>query len=185
MKARWAVPFGVLCGFLAAGLLFLAGSPPRGEPIQLLPPPTPLPLQVYVVGAVVQPGLQALPPGSRVQDAIISAGGLLPEANTTVLNLAAYVADGERIYVPLSNPTEENALSIESFQTTGNGLININRASQVELESLPGIGPVTAQNIITYRDINGGFNSIEAIMDVPGIGPKTFEEIQHLICIED
>jgi competence protein ComEA len=185
MKARWAIPFGVLCGFLVAGLLFLVSSPPRGEPIQLLPPPTSVPLQVYVVGAVVQPGIQALPPGSRVQDALVAAGGLLPEANTTVLNLAAYVADGERIYVPLSIPTEERAMSTDPIQTSGYGLININTASQAELEKLPGIGPVTAQNIITYRDTNGRFASIEAILDVPGIGPKTLEEIQQLICVED
>jgi competence protein ComEA len=185
MKVRWAIPFGVMCGFLAAGLLFLASSPPRGEPIQLLPPPTPIPLQVYVVGAVLQPGLQALPPGSRVQDAIIAAGGLLPEANATALNLAAYVTDGERVYVPLLSSPDGKALSTDRFLPMGNNLVNINTASQAELEGLPGIGPITAQKIITYRDRNGGFASIEAILDVPGIGPKTLDEIYYLICIED
>jgi competence protein ComEA len=185
VNARWAIPFGVMCGLFAAGLLFLASRPPRGEPVQLLPPPTPIPLQVYVVGAVLQPGLQALPPGSRVQDALIAAGGLLPEANVTALNLAAYVQDGERIYVPLSSSPDGITLSTDRLQSVENHLININTASQAELETLPGIGPITAQNIITYRDRNGGFASIEAIMDVPGIGPKTFDEIYYLICIEE
>jgi competence protein ComEA len=185
MKSWWAIPFGVLCGFLAAGLLFLASSPPRGEPIQLLPPPTPLPLQVYVVGAVVQPGLHALPTGSRVQDALVAAGGLLPEANATVLNLAAYVTDGERIYVPLTSSPEESASSTTPSRSGGYNLININTASQAELETLPGIGPVSAQAIIAYRETNGGFVTIEAILDVPGIGLKTYEEIQYLISVEN
>jgi competence protein ComEA len=185
MKARWAIPFGVLCGFLAAGLFTLATSPPRGEPIQLLPPPTPAPLQVYVTGAVLSPGLHSLPPGSRVQDALTSAGGVLAEANVTVLNLAAYVTDGERIYVPLASLPEGRAHSTDPFLSDEGDLVNINTASQTELETLPGIGPITAQNIIAYRETNGGFASIEAILDVPGIGPKTFEEIQQYICIED
>lgn len=185
MKARWAIPFGVLCGFLAAGLLFLASRPPLGEPVQLLPPPTAKPLQVYVAGAVLQPGIQALQPGSRVEDALIAAGGLLPEANPAVLNLAAFVEDGERIYVPLTSEPGGRNLSTNPFQPVGASLININTASQAELETLPGIGPVTATNIITYRETNGGFISIDSILNVPGIGPKTFEEIQNLITVED
>jgi len=185
LKARWAIPFGVLCGFLATGLFTLATSPPRGEPIQLLPPPTPVPLQVYVTGAVVSPGLHSLPPGSRVQDAITAAGGVLAEANVTALNLAAYIEDGERIYVPLASSPEGRTQSIDPFTPAEGDLVNINSASQAELETLPGIGPITAQNIIAYREANGGFASIEAILDVPGIGPKTFEEIQYLISIED
>jgi competence protein ComEA len=185
MKARWAIPFGVLCGFLAAGLLFLASRPLQGEPVQLLPPPTAKPLQVYVAGAVLQPGIQALPPGSRVEDALIAAGGLLPEANPAVLNLAAFVEDGERIYVPLTSEPGGRNLSTDPFQPVGASLININTASQAELETLPGIGPVTATNIIAYRETNGGFISIDSILNVPGIGPKTLEEIQNLITVED
>ena len=185
MKGRWAIPFGVFCGFLAAGLVFVASTPPRGEPVQLLPPPTPAPILVFVTGAVVQPGLQSLPPGSRVNDAIALAGGLLPEANASVLNLAALVTDGDRIYVPLSTTTDRFESPADPSYSLVTDLININRASQAELESLPGIGPVTAGNIIAYRDQNGGFATIESLLDVPGIGPKTFTEIQNLITIED
>lgn len=185
MKARWAIPFGVFCGFLAAGLIFLASTPPRGEPVQLLPPSTPAPFLVYVTGAVVQPGLQSLSPGSRVNDAIASAGGFLPEANTSVLNLAAYVTDGERIYVPLSTVAGRFDSPGDPSYSFVSNLININQATQAELESLPGIGPVTAGDIIAYRAENGGFASLEDLLDVPGIGPKTFAEIQNLITIED
>lgn len=184
MKVRWAIPFGVFCGFLAAGLIFLASTPPRGAPVQLLPPPTPAPIVVYVAGAVGQPGLQSLPTGSRVSDAINSAGGFLPEANASVLNLAAFVTDGERIYVPQATPAGRYDSPADPSYSFDSGLININQASQAELESLPGIGPVTAGNIIAYRDENGGFASLEDLLDVPGIGPKTLAEIQNLVTVE-
>jgi competence protein ComEA len=185
LKPWWAIPFGVLCGFLAAGLLLIASRPSRGEPIQLYPPPTVAPLQVYVVGAVSDPGLHALPPGSRVKDAIDAAGGQLPEANPLVINQAAFVEDGERIYIPLYSQTQNDLLTAEGASQADNTLININTASQAELERLPGIGPVTAEKIISHRYENGYFASIEDILDVPGIGPATFEGLKTLICTEE
>jgi competence protein ComEA len=185
LKPWWAIPFGVLCGFLAAGLLLLVSRPPRGEPIRLLPPPTPEPLQVYVVGAVTDPGLHALPPGSRVKNAIDAAGGLLPDANTLAINQAALIEDGERIFIPVYASVQGETLSGELPSRAGNALLNINTASQIDLERLPGIGPATAEKIILYRNENGYFTSIEEILEVPGIGPVTYEGLKTLICVEE
>jgi competence protein ComEA len=185
VKPWWAIPFGVLCGFLAAGLLLLASRPPRGSPVQLIPAPTPAPLQVYVVGAVTNPGLHLVPSGSRVKDAIDAAGGLLPIANAMSINQAAFVEDGERVYVPDSSQSGADSLSSSSLSPAGPALININTASKADLEMLPSIGPVTAEKIIAYRNEKGYFRSIEAIMEVPGIGPVIFEGLKALICIEE
>ena len=185
MKPWWAIPFGVLCGFLAAGLLLLAIRPPRGESIQLHPPPTQLPLQVYVVGAVANPGLYAIPSGSRVKDALDAAGGLLSTANPMAINQAAFVEDGERIYIPDTSQSQGDKSTAGTLSQTSHELININTASQGDLEKLPGIGPVTAEKIILYRKENGVFATIEALQEVPGIGPVTFEGLKTLICVEE
>ena len=198
---RWAslrrLVFGILGGLLGAGLLFLVSRPPRGEAISLLPPPTPLPVMVHVAGAVQQEGVYALSPDSRVQDAIQAAGGLMQDADLRGLNLAAFLEDGQRVFIPAiatAMPTAApgSALGSGGQPTVLPGrvdtvqlLININTATQTELESLPEIGPVTAQAIITYRTEHGPFRTIEAIDDVPGIGPATFEAIKDLITVGD
>ena len=192
MKDWWKIAFAVACGLLAAGAITLASRPPRGEPITLLPPPTPAPLVVHVAGAVQNPDVYELPLGSRVGDAIDAAGGLLEGANPGGLNLAAFLEDGERLYVPqLPTPLPEapasnrsGALPTEIPPPSTDQRININTASQAELETLPGIGPVTAEKIIAYRESNGYFKIIEEIMDVPGIGTKKFEDIKDLITVE-
>lgn len=187
MKDWWKIAFGVLCGLLGAGLILLVARQPRGESIRLLPPPTPAPLIVHVDGAVAQPGVYTLAVGSRVQDAIQAAGGLLPEANTASVNLAAILQDGSRVFVPTLQPTSPPGAPIVSpparFSPSLGNLININTATQAELESLPGIGPALAQRVIAYREANGPFQSIEDIMKVSGIGPKTFEKIKDLITV--
>jgi len=192
MKGWWLLALGVVFGILSAGGVWLASSPPRGAPVQLLPPPTPSPIQVHVTGAVAKPGVYALPVGSRVQDAIESAGGITAEANAQTLNLAAVLEDGFQVWVPSKSPVQESPaagsstgqaeIPLEPANPAAPGaLININTASQAELESLPGIGPVTAQKIIAYRQANGLFIGIEDIQKVSGIGPATFEKIKDLI----
>jgi competence protein ComEA len=110
---------------------------------------------------------------------------LVPEADTQALNLAAFLQDGEQISIPAVQPTQpalEPPARAAPLPTAQSGkLININTATQAELESLPGIGPALAQQIIAYRKANGPFATIEDIIDVPGIGPKTFEKIKDLI----
>jgi competence protein ComEA len=182
----WVVVYGVVCGLLGGGVLFLLTRPTRGQSVQLLPVPTAALLEVYVVGEVGQPGVYKLTPGSRVQDAIQMAGGFLPDANPQALNLAALLEDGERVFVPKVN---ENQVSGNESLPDRSSIeiqipIDINIANQSELESLPEIGPATALEIIAYREKNGAFRSIEEIENVPGIGPKTFEKIKDLITVE-
>jgi competence protein ComEA len=188
MKKHWAiayaVAFGIVCGFLGAGILYLVSSPPRGQSVRLAPPPTPLPVVVHVAGSVASPGVYSLPPGCRVEDAIRAAGGLLLTANSNSLNLAAHLSDGDRVYVPaLSQPGDR---SVSQSPPPSNSLtVNINSAEQAELEKLPGIGPALAARIIEYRQQNGGFQTIEDIQKVSGIGPATFTQLKDKICIED
>ncbi|HEX9617646.1 MAG TPA: helix-hairpin-helix domain-containing protein [Anaerolineales bacterium] len=200
MSKWWGVAFGVVGGLLGAGLLLLVIRPPRGEAIHLLPPPTPLPLSVHVSGAVLHPGVYSLPDGCRVHEAVQAAGGLLPEADPGPVNLAAFVQDGERIWIPSKiTPTETKEaapLRLRAGETTSPGgeelpepaespswPVNINTASQADLESLPGIGPVIAQRIITFRQENGPFTRIEELQDVSGIGPATYAKVKDLITV--
>lgn len=191
----WAVVFGVVIGLLAGGVVYLVSSSPRGEPIQLSPPPSPPPLIIHVSGAVARPGVYSLPMGSRLQDAITAAGGFLSEADPEGLNLAAPLEDGALIKIPTRTvsqalPTQPATAGSKSnpgaaTATPADRLIHINTATLEELDTLPGIGPVIAQRIIDYRTTYGPFASIESIQAVSGIGPAKFESIKDLITITD
>jgi competence protein ComEA len=190
-KSWWVLAFGIVGGLLGAGLLFLITRSPHGDEIELLPPPTPLPVVVHLTGAVLEPGVYTLPSGSRAKDAVVAAGGLSPDAAGEAVNLAAFLEDGERIYIPSITPTPVAAMVTGSSDSSGEIMatlsfpININTASSQELERLPEIGPVLAQEIITFRQTNGLFQHIEAIQNVPGIGPATFDKIKDLITVGD
>jgi competence protein ComEA len=178
----WLAAFIVVGILLVAGVLLLVARPPRGEPISLSPLPTPAPVAVHIRGAVNRPGLYYLPAGSRVDDALQAAGGLTSLADGSLLNLAAFLVDGEQVNVPeLSISTEGAAMNRAAVPSQQ--LVDINVASLELLDSLPEIGPKTAQAIIDYRVAYGAFASIEDIMDVPDIGQATFEKIRHLITI--
>ena len=190
MKQALIVLVGVLAGFLLAGVLFWVVRSPAGQPIVLQPAPTEEPIAVHVVGAVPRPGFYELPKGSRVQDAIDAAGGALAAADVNTLNLAALLEDGQKLeisYKAGQEPVEEDGGFEQSEEPARNesvDLININTATLAELDSLPGIGPTTAQKIIDYRSENGPFQQIEDLMNVSGIGPATFEGIRDLITAE-
>jgi len=188
MKNLWGIAFGVVCGFLGVGLLLLASSQPRGDVVRLAPPPTSEPMIVHVAGAVSETGVHSLPPGSRIKDAIQAAGGLAPNADINSINLAKLVEDGMQIWVPFQReeiPEEQSPGQTDSVSPEGRSkdLININNATQDELESLPGIGPVIAQAIIQYRGDFGPFTDIKNIQSVSGIGPVVFEGIRELITV--
>jgi len=178
----WLAAFIIVGISLVASVLFLVARPRRGEPISLSPLPTPAPVAVYVNGAVNRPGLYYLPAGSRVDDAVQAAGGLTSLADGSLLNLAAFLVDGEQVNIPeLSTPTDSvamNRAAVPSLQ-----LVDINSASLELLDSLPEIGPITAQAIIDYRVAYGPFDKIEDIMDVPDIGQATFDKLRHLITV--
>lgn len=149
------------------------------------PSPTPGPMQIYVSGAVARPAVYDLPAGALAQDALRAAGGPLPEADLNVINLARPLQHGDQVYVPLVGelppPLPDGSQPVEN---ESGGLVNINTADQAELESLPGIGPATAQAIIEYRQLYGPFPDAQAIQEVPGIGPATFAEIAPFIVVE-
>ena len=173
MKNFLNIVYGVLIGLLAAGVIWLAASRPRGEAVVLLPSPTPDSLAVYVSGAVVKPGLYYLPQGSRVGDAVNAAGGFAANAESDQINLAALLTDGEQINVP----------GVGGNVHINLGRININTATVEELDTLPGIGPTTAQAIVDYRTQNGPFQAIQDIMNVPGIGASSYDLIKNLITV--
>ncbi len=149
-----------------------------------LPTPTPCPLQVYVSGAVTNPDVYELPVDSIIKDAIEAAGGATSEADLDRINLALSLADGQHIYVPRqgeeSLPVDPPTRSSDTASVEAGGKININTASQSEIETLPGIGPSKAQGIIENRP----YDSIEDIQKVPGIGEGTFKKMQDLITVD-
>lgn len=145
-------------------------------------------ITVHVCGEVASPGVYEVAEGSRIIDVVELAGGGTGCACLDYLNLAREVFDGQRVYVPSSEEVTWGILqdngSTGTYSQREDGLmpvININSASRGQLESLPGIGPVTAANIIGHRERYGPFESIEDLMEVSGIGPKKFEHIKELI----
>lgn len=179
MKPGWALAFGVIGGLLGAGLLLLIARRPYGASVELLPPPTPAPLLVHVTGAVVSPGVYPLDHGARVRDALTAAGGLLPDADVSRTNLAAPLADGSQIRISFQIVAMDGA----SLAGSENGLTNVNTATQEDLERLPRIGPVLAQEILKYRAEHGLFVDIDDLLNVPGIGPATFERLRDLVTV--
>lgn len=182
--------FGLACGLLASALILLISAPPRGVPIQLAQPPTPSPLMVDISGAVKAPGVYELALDSRVQDVVQAAGGLLPDANESAVNMAARLMDGQKIIIPQegeeititkSSQAEEISGTVASVDAQP---ININTASQEELETLPGIGPSKAAAIIEYRSTHGPFKTLEDILGVSGIGEKTLAGFKDWIVIQ-
>lgn len=151
-------------------------------------------LFVHVVGEVNNPGVVEVAAGTRVRDAIEAAGGATEEAVLAALNLARTLADGEQIVVPDAELAESMldfgaGASAQAGQTgagsTGKAasLVNINTATSEQLQTLPSIGPATAQRIIAWREANGSFVSIDQLLEVSGIGPKTFEGLRDLVAV--
>lgn len=193
LRSGWDVAFGVAIGVLLASALMaaweLVAAPPRGVPV-LLVTPTSGRIWVHVVGAVMTPGVYALPSGSRVQDAIQAAGGLAPNADAQALNLAQPLQDGQRLWVPRKGEPTPTRLPSPTAQTRTPSSpqaiprLNLNTATAEELETLPGIGPVLAQRIITYREENGPFRSVEELINVQGIGPVLLERLRPYLYVE-
>lgn len=138
---------------------------------------------VHVAGAVSSPGVYTLPADSRVDDAVRAAGATA-DADLSQLNLAQKLADGQKITVPVAGATPADGNSATTTADSDNGgLININTATQEELESLPSIGEVRAQAILAYREEHGGFRTTDELMEVSGIGEKIFADISPHITV--
>lgn len=148
---------------------------------------------IHVTGAVKKQGIVKVKQDSRISDVIDKAGGISNKADLSKINLAYVVQDGQKVYVPsiddkenVNTITEEagtNVIKDGTDSSNKGSKININKASQTELETLNGIGPSTALKIINYRNSNGNFKTIDDIKDVPGIGESKFENIKDEICV--
>ena len=166
---------------LVVGGRFLAGagatsSPDAAvvvEPIRAEAPP---PVVVHIVGAVRRPGLYRLRSGKRVADAVARAGGASEDADLGLINLAAPVADGQQVIVPARGPEGTAAPG-----TVGGGLVSLSSATLEQLDELPGVGPVTAQKIVDYRERHGAFTSVRELDAIPGIGPARIAQLEDLV----
>ena len=184
---RWTVGVRAALVLVAGVLVVVVGANFMGS---LAPAPVPLPVavgseldsvsqrettvMVHVVGAVAEPGVVSLPESSRVQDALALAGGAREDADLRSVNLARAVFDGEQIVVPRHGDPFESSPG-------ASGLISLSQADQASLETLPRIGPATAERIIAWRESNGPFRSVEDLLAISGIGPATLEGLADLV----
>lgn len=190
MDRRWLLAAGVAVVSVLAGIWWgrgvtppTAASPSTAPGVTLAAPPsTATTAMAHVSGWVVSPGLVSVREGARVADAVAAAGGVRPGARLDALNLAQTVVDGQQIVVPGPNDAA-GASDPGSSVTTGDGLIHLNTATAAELETLPGVGPVLAQRIADHRDANGGFQQVEDLLDVSGIGESKLDSIRGLVSV--
>ncbi len=138
---------------------------------------------VHLTGQVRQPGVYYLSSGSRVIDLISEAGGPTRKAALNVINLAAPLYDGQQVYLPLKGEEGEEGTPGAAGSASSNSRVNLNQASPEELEELPGVGPSKAQAIIDYRKDQGHFSHPEELIEVRGIGEKTFEHLESVITV--
>ncbi len=192
MRKILDIGIGILIGLVVGGAIWLTASPPRGQDVTLRPAPTAVPIVVEVRGSVPRPGIYELPEGSRVRDAVEAAGGFLLEAEQDKVNLVKPLEDGQQLIIP--GPTlegqeggggEEEATPSPEDEEAPEFLVEINTATAEEFESLPGIGPTLAQQIVEYRDENGPFASIEDLLDVPGVSEATFELFMEYVYVSE
>lgn len=156
-----------------------AGDATRGTPTPAAV------LYVHVLGAVVRPGLYTLPAGSRVVDAVGAAGGMAPDADQGGVNLARTLTDGEQLVVPHVGEAPQAAVGggAGAEGSMAGGKVNLNTATTDQLETLPRVGPAMAAKILAWRTQNGRFTSVDDLMNVSGIGQKTFDGLKDLVTV--
>ena len=203
---RWTNALIIIATVAAvSSVLVLLLRPETSPGIEVsLPTPTPPPqLKVFVSGMVAQPGVYSFQEGDRLQEAVQYAGGLLPNADASAVNMAALLQDEQHYHLPLMGESKDDATSAtpaspssvptstsKSTSSTPDvaapstdNPVDINAASQQRLQRLPGIGEVRAEAIIQFRETYGPFGATSEVTSVPGIGPATFENIRHLITV--
>jgi len=187
------IAFGFVALAIIVGAVVLLSS--RPEPVQIvvnppaatatpLPTETPAPLVIYVTGEVVNALTPVIvPPGSRVSDALEAAGGVTDAADMARVNIAAALRDGDQVHVPSvaeASAGEDIALPTAS----GGDIVNVNFATLEELDTLPGVGPSLAEEIILYRETNGPFAGLDDLDLVPGIGPALLDDLAERVRFE-
>ncbi len=206
---EWVVWFGpsrlvatalAVIAVVVGGTWLLKGSPSRAEDVlpfaaratsttvaPVTSPSTTLAasIVVYVAGAVAKPGVYTLASSARVNDALTAAGGPATTADLGVVNLAATLKDGERVYVPAVGDSIPPVLQIgpATYDTSPAELVNINAATAEQLDVLPGVGPATAAAIIAHRQQHGPFQSVEQLGDVRGIGATKLDALRGLVTV--
>jgi competence protein ComEA len=168
----------------SSGVLLLRGTSEEiiaAEVTEIEMPEAVVLLVVDVAGAVLNPGVYSLPINSRVVDAIAAAGNVLKGADVSDINLARILKDGEQVYVYAASRGSSSRSTARSAPPRNTGPIAINRASAKELEALDGIGPVLASRIVSYRNANGPFVTLESLLEVSGIGPAKFAQFKEKI----
>jgi competence protein ComEA len=133
-------------------------------------------LVVDIVGAVRRPGLHRLAQGARIADAVASAGGATAKADLALVNLAAPLADGEQVVVPV-----RGSAAAPAGGPSASAPLDLNTATAEQLDALPGIGPATAAKIVSFRQAHGPFRSVDELDAVPGIGPARIEQLKGLV----
>lgn len=185
LSVRHAALASVVVALVVGALLVSQSRSP--EPVAFEAPAVDVPaveapdqeeLVVSVVGAVTEPGLLTLAPGSRVHDALQQVHPL-PDADLVALNLAQKLTDGQQLVVPVVGEPQP----ADQAEATGGGGVSLNSASATELTALPGVGPATAAAIIAHREASGGFDTLEQLLDVKGIGPAKFESLRDQVTL--
>ncbi len=202
MKSWLLILYGVLLGLLAAGLILLIAQPQRGHSITLSPAPTPTrtpipeptatpePILIQIGGEVIHPGIYALAESARLGELIDLAGGFTYAADIERVNQAMLLRDSDYFYIPAVGEeipeTARNAPgSLYAAQDPiYNYPLDLNQASKEALESIPGIGPSKAEDILQYKESIGQFTSLEELLDVPGIGEVTLEALRDYLIVE-
>jgi competence protein ComEA len=155
-----------------------SGVEPASDELRAEPAPR---LVIHVVGAVRRPGLYRLPNGARIADALKRAGGATRRADLALVNLAAPVSDGTQVVVPRRVSAAEAAAGEAGGEGPAGGPVHLNTATVDQLDELPGVGPVTAQKIVDWREQHGAFSSVEDLDAIPGIGPARLEQLRELV----
>lgn len=178
------VAFGVVIGAILLAAIMLISLPDRTTPLNILPTRTAAPFQVYVTGAVNKPGVVKVIPGSRVQDALKAAGDVLPAADLQQINLASIVTDGQKIVVPIiGEMVQQKSLNI-TLPNDDTLVMSLNKATQKDLEKLPGIGEEKAKAIIAERLNRGSFQSVDELSEITGFSEKLINQIRPYLTIE-
>jgi competence protein ComEA len=193
-RKRLLVAAACLLVLVYAGSKLLARPPSDAA---LAPPAAPPPetatapkeVVIDVVGAVRRPGLYRLAEGGRIADALARAGGATRKADLSLVNLAAPLADGQQVIVPRRGSAGAGGAAAPADGTAATpgapglatGPVHLNTATLEQLDSLPGVGPVTAQKILDYRTEHGPFTSVDELDAVPGIGPSRMEQLKDLV----